>query len=147
VGVPEENVAVVENGYTLDFDDRLTIGDRIPGGYVFVDGARAGEIGHQVMKERENLSRNGYFMFTFRQERGTGRPIGRARIVTRGFVNVEESAHLLAEAEEVGLLAARVPDGTPESEVESLVRSALARFLQRETGRTPEVVAVAMAVG
>jgi ribonuclease J len=145
VGVPEENIAVVENGYSLTFGERLTIGERIPGGYVFVDGARAGEIGPAVMQEREGLSRSGYFMFSFLQERRTGRPVGGARIATRGFVNVPDSAHLLAEAEEVGLLAARVPGGTPISEVESLVKSALSRFLLRETGRTPEVVVVAVA--
>ena len=145
VGVPEENVAVVENGYPLTFDDRLIVGDRIPGGYVFVDGARAGEIGERVMQEREGLSRGGFFMFTFRYERRSGRPAGRGRIVTRGFVNAADSAHLLAEAEEVGLLASRVPDGTPESEVENLVQAALSRFLRGETGRSPEVIAVALA--
>jgi len=145
MGVPEENVAVVENGHPLTFDDdRLTVGDRIPGGYVFVDGGRAGEIGELVMQEREGLSRRGFLMFTFRYERRSGRPAGRGRVVTQGFVNTDRSAHLLAEAEEVGLLAARVPNGTPESEVESLVQSALSRFLRRETGRTPEVIAVAL---
>jgi ribonuclease J len=144
VGVPEQNVAVVENGYPLIFDDRLTVGDRIPGGYVFVDGARAGEIGQRVMQERENLSRGGFLMFAFRHDRRSGLPSGRARIVTRGFVSPGQSAHLLAEAEEVGLLAARVPNGTPDSEVEALVRAALTRFVQRETGRTPEVIAVAL---
>jgi ribonuclease J len=145
VGVPEENIAVVENGYSLTFGERLSIGERIPGGYVFVDGARAGEIGPAVMQEREGLSRSGYFMFAFHQDRRTGRPVGGARIATRGFVSVSDSAHLLAEAEEVGLLAARVPGGTPISEVESLVKSALSRFLRRETGRTPEIVVVAVA--
>lgn len=145
VGVPEQNIAVVENGYPLTFDDRLQVGDRIPGGYVFVDGARAGEIGPRVMQEREELSRSGFFAFTFRYDRRSGLPSGRPRIVTRGFVNTGQSAHLLAQAEEVGLLAARVPDGTPGPEVEALVQSALSRFLQRETGRRPEVIAVALA--
>jgi mRNA degradation ribonuclease J1/J2 len=96
------------------------------------------------MQEREDLSRSGFFMFTFRHDRRSGLPSGRPRVVTRGFVNTAQSAHLLAEAEEVGLLAARVPNGTPESEVEALVRAALTRFLQRETGRTPDVIAVAL---
>lgn len=146
VGVPEENVAVVENGHELVFDDRLHIGERIPGGYVFVDGARAGEIGPQVIREREGLSRNGFVTIVFRLDLRTGGPLGRARIETHGFVNAAESEQLLAEAGEVALLAARVPPGTPEAEVESAVKSALSRFLHRETGRDPQIVAVAVPV-
>jgi ribonuclease J len=146
VGVPEDNIAVVENGHVLEFDDRLHIGPRVPGGYVFVDGARAGEIGPQVIHERESLSQNGFVTFVFRLEPRTGRPVGRARIETRGFINDEGSQQLLAEAEEVAFLAARMPPGTPEEEVESAVKSALERFLHRETGRDPHVVAVAVSV-
>jgi ribonuclease J len=146
LGLPEENVAVVENGHVLSFDDHLHVGERVPGGYVFVDGARAGEIGPQVMDERKELSRSGFFTCVFRLERRTGTPVGRARIVTRGFVDAGESGDLLAEAEEVALQAARMPVGTPESEVESQVRSAVSRFLYRETGRNPTVIATAMTV-
>ncbi len=146
MGVPEECIAVVENGHQLTCDDRLHIGERISGGYIFVDGARAGEIGAKVMYEREGLSRSGFVTFVFRMERQTGRPVGRARLVTQGFVDPADSAQLLSEAEEVALRAARVAPGTPESEVEHQVQSALARFLRRETGRRPAVTAVAIPV-
>ena len=46
MGIPKENIAVVENGTVIEFEDEtMIVGDRIPGGYVFVDGLRVGEVG------------------------------------------------------------------------------------------------------
>jgi len=140
LGIPAENVAVVENGYTLTFGERLEIGARVPGGYVFVDGARVGEIGPTVMRERETLGQNGFVMSIVHYDRRTGRPVGRPRIVTRGFIFVPNAEDLLARAEDVALSAASARPGTPPAEIEKLVQSALSRFLYRETKNRPVVI-------
>ena len=140
VGIPEENIAAVENGYALTFGDQLEVGERVPGGYVFVDGARVGEIGPTVMRERESLAQGGFVTVVVRYDRRSGQPLGRPRIVTRGFLYEPEADALLAEAEEVVLSAATVRPGTPPSEVELNVQSALLRFLSREVKRTPVVI-------
>jgi ribonuclease J len=142
VGIPEENIAVVENGYVLSFNDQLEIGERVPGGYVFVDGARVGEIGPMVMREREELSQSGFVMPIVRFDRRTGRSVGHPRIVTRGFIFVPEAQALLDEAEEVVQAAANAGPGTSLPEVEDQVQSALYRFLYRETRRRPVVIPV-----
>ncbi len=146
LGIPPENIAVVENGYVLTFGERLEIGERVPGGYVFVDGARVGEIGPTVMREREALGRNGFVMSIVRYQRRTGRPVGRPRIVTRGFIYVPGAEDLLAQAEEVTLSAASAKPGTAPAEVERQVQAALSRFLYRETRRRPVVIPVVMEV-
>jgi len=142
VGIPDENIAVVENGYVLNLGDQLEIGERVPGGYVFVDGARVGEIGRDVMREREELSQSGLVMPVVRYDRRSGRPVGRPRIVTRGFIFVPESQKLLDEAEEVVLTAASAKPGASSAEVEEQVQSALYRFLYGETKRRPVVIPV-----
>ena len=144
LGIPAENVAVVENGYALSFGERLEISERVPGGYVFVDGARVGGIGPAVMREREKLGQNGFVMSTVRYERGTGRPVGRPRIITRGFIFVPGAENLLAQAEEITLSAAVVQPGTPSAEVERRVKEALSRFFYRETRSRPVVIPVVM---
>ena len=141
LGVPAENVAVVENGHVLTFDEeRLRIGERVPGGYVFVDGTRVGEIGPAVMREREALGQNGFVMSIVRYEQRTGRPVGRPRIVTRGFTFVPGAEDLLAQAEKVTLSAASAKPGTPSTEVEKQVQAALSRFLYQETRSRPIVI-------
>lgn len=140
LGVPEENIAVVENGYTLTFDDgRLEVGKRVPGGYVFVDGALVGEIGPRVMRERDALGQNGFVTAIVRYERRTGRPVGQPRIITRGFIFTPEAEELLSRAEDIIRSAASVKPGTAPSEVEEQVEQALSHFLYRETRREPVV--------
>lgn len=140
LGIPAENIAVVENGYVLSFGQRLEIGERVPGGYVFVDGARVGEIGPAVLREREELGQDGFVMSIVRYDRRTGRPVGRPRIITRGFIFVPGAEDLLAQAEEVTLSAASARPGTPPAEVEKQVQAALSRFLYEETKSHPTVI-------
>jgi len=140
LGIPAENIAVVENGYALTLGERLEIGERVPGGYVFVDGARVGEIGPAVMREREELGQDGFVMSIVRYDRRTGRPVGRPRIITRGFIFVPGAEDLLVQAEEVTLSAASARPGTSPAEVEKQVQAALSRFLYEKTKSHPSVI-------
>jgi ribonuclease J len=138
--IPHENIAVVENGYALTVGEQLKIGERVPGGYVFVDGAQVGEIGPAVMRERETLAQNGFVMPILRYDRRQGKPQGQPRIVTRGFIFVPEAEDLFARAEEVVRSAASTQPGTPVADVEKQVQAALSRFLYQETKRRPLVI-------
>src|SRR5512139_1625504 len=72
VGIPNENVAVIENGQVVEFQDgRMHIGERLPGGYVFVDGAGVGDIGPSVVREREALARDGIVLVNLVIDRNT----------------------------------------------------------------------------
>lgn len=140
LGIPAENIAVVENGYALTFGERLEIEERVPGGYVFVDGARVGEVGPALMREREALGRNGFVMAVVQYRRRRGQPVGRPHIITRGFIFVPSAEDLLAEAEDVTLSAAVAKPGTPLQEVEKQIEAALSKFLYRETKSRPIVI-------
>jgi len=140
--IPEANIAVVENGYTLDFEGgRMTIGERVPGGYVYVDGNLVGTAGPRLMKQRGALGDAGFVTAVVPFNPRTGRPAGQPRIITRGFVFVPEAEELLERAQDVVRSAARVKAGTRPAEVETSIESALSLFLRRETGRQPVVTA------
>ena len=145
LGLPDENIAVVQNGQVLAFDNgHLEIGERVPGGYVFVDGALVGEVGPRVMREREALGDNGFVTVLMRYDRRTGQSVGRSRILTGGFVYIPESGDLLDRAQDVIRSAASVKPGTPSKQVEDNVERALAQFFYRETRRNPVVRSAAM---
>jgi ribonuclease J len=140
VGIPDENIAVVENGYPLTFDDeRLEIGERVPGHYIFVDGALVGEVGPKVMREREALGQSGFVTAIVRYKRQKGRPVGQPRIITRGFVFTPEAEELLSRAKDVVRSAASVKPGTALGQVEEEVEKALSHFFYKETRRRPVV--------
>ena len=140
LGIPAENIATVENGYVLTFGERLEVGERVPGGYVFVDGARVGEVGPAVMRERDKLGQNGFVMSIVHRKRQTGRPVGRPSIITRGFIFVPGAEDLLAQAEEVTLSAALTKPRTPPEQVEKQIQAALSKFLYQETKGRPIVI-------
>ncbi len=98
-GIPAENVAVIENGQVVEFDDgEMKLGDRVPGGYVFVDGASVGDIGPSVVREREALARDGIVVISLVVDHNTGRLREEPEIITRGFVYKHDADDLLALA-------------------------------------------------
>jgi len=145
MGIPTENIAVVQNGYVLAFDDgTLSIGERVPGGYVFVDGASVGTVGPRVIREREALGENGFVTVVARYDRSKGQLVGPSRILTGGFVYTPESGDLLDRAQDVIRLAGRVQSGTSAKQVEAKVERALAHFFYQETRRNPVLRAAVM---
>lgn len=87
LGIPRDNIAVVENGQVIEFDDgELNLGERIPGGYVFVDGSGIGDVGPSVMREREALARDGIVVISLVMDKDSGHLREEPEIITRGFV-------------------------------------------------------------
>jgi ribonuclease J len=144
VGVASENVAVVENGYPLELGEELRIGERVPGGYVFVDGALVGEVGPRVMRQREELGRGGFVMVIVPYDRAKGKPAGQPRIVSRGFVFVPGAEELLAQVEQSAAAAAKTKPGTAPEKVEQLLQETLSKYIYKETRRRPVVVPVVL---
>jgi ribonuclease J len=139
LGIPAENTAVVENGYSIEFEGgRLRVGDRIPGEYVFVDGSGVGDIGPAVMRERERLARDGFVIV--RLDLGpSGGLASRPDITSRGFVFVPEAGELLAATEEKirDVVARGNGNRLPER-----VESALSELFYQETKRRPMIFVI-----
>ncbi|MCB9422702.1 MAG: ribonuclease J [Ardenticatenaceae bacterium] len=137
LGIPAENIAVVENGTPLELDENgLTIGERLPGGYVFIDGAGVGEVGWSVVRDRDKLAQNGFFVAYVNAHNGN--VIGQPDIVTRGIIDMREAEDLLEGARET---IARVVKtyATSNKALDKPIEEALERYLYAETGKRPFV--------
>jgi ribonuclease J len=144
LGIPAENVAVVENGTQIEFaDGRMTLADRVPGNYVFVDGTGVGDIGPSVMRERELLARDGFVSVQLRVRSSNGALTEKPEIISKGFVYVRESGELLAGAEQtIREAVARGGAG----ELQARVENALSEYFYSETKRRPMVFVSVTAV-
>lgn len=136
VGIPEENVMVVENGQTVILSGgRLQLGERIPGDYVFVDGQSIGEVDFDIMRERTKLARNGIFLIDISVDKLNGRLLHDPEIITRGFVSSEDAEALVPEVRK--RIMNIVEDGyDSEKDIINAVRS----YLYEETKRKPMVL-------
>jgi ribonuclease J len=136
VGVPKENIAVLENGQSVVFDDgRMRKGERVTTSYVFVDGSGVGDVDPEVMRERELLAQDGIVIVNVRINRMNGRLQEDPQIITKGFVLVRDAEPLLTEARR--LIAAAVTKSTGNLDHE--LREVVSNFLYSETRRRPMV--------
>ena len=137
VGVPAENIAVVENGQMVEFKEgRMKVGERVPGGYVFVDGAGVGEIGPSVVREREILSRDGFVLVNLVMDKDSSRLIEDPEIITRGFVYAREADELLEAARR---LVVENVDRSGNGRMQGDLEQALKAFFYTRTKRRPMV--------
>jgi ribonuclease J len=145
VGVPAENIAVIENGTVIEFQDgRLAVGDRIPGGYVYVDGSGVGDIGPSVMREREALAQDGFVIVNLRVNKA-GKLVDKPEIISRGFVFVRDADEMFAAAQEQIAAAAAKMNGAAATSPQALrdkVQQSLADFFYAELKRRPMIFAL-----
>ncbi len=144
LGVPPENTFVVENGYVLEFDGQSgSVRERVPGGYVFVDGSGVGDIGPAVLRDREILARDGFVVVIVQRDAEMGRLHGPPNIISRGFVFLRDSEELLVEAgERVEEVVTSSSIETKSGVLEDQIRAQLANFLYAETKRRPMIIPV-----
>jgi ribonuclease J len=136
LGIPEENIIVVENGQVVELSGgKMRLGERIPGGYVFVDGQSIGEIDWDVMREREMLARGGIFLIDLSVDKLTGRLLHDPEIITRGFLSPEDADRLIPDVRKRVLDMVNGGGFDSEKDIAGAVKS----FLHEETKRRPMV--------
>jgi ribonuclease J len=136
VGIPAENIYVAENGQVIEFKDgEMHIGDRIPGGYVFVDGASVGDVGPSVVRERVALARDGIVVISLLQDRETGCLIEEPEIITRGFVYKGEAEDILNSTRKRIVQAMCEGNGNVAMDIEQMVKT----IIYNKTKRRPMV--------
>ena len=136
LGVPEENIAIIENGQVVEFSDgKMELGERVKGGWVFVDGSGVGDIGPSVMREREALAKDGFILVNLTMEKDTCNLVEEPEIITRGFIYARNGDELLDSARELVLEAVKCEKDSLETDLEQSLRS----FFYTRTKRRPMV--------
>ncbi len=148
MGIPSENIFISEIGKVLELDRK---GARFAGseiaGNVLVDGNGVGDIGSVVLRDRKHLSEDGLVVVVVTIDT-TGRFIvSGPDIVSRGFVYVKESEELMNRARQLAeesvnkALTKRAIDRT---QLKTVVKDDLARFIYKETKRRPMILPIIM---
>ncbi len=141
-GIPKDNVFVIENGRVVEIDKYgIKLGERVPGGYVFVDGSGVGDVGRIVIRDREILARDGFLLVAVNVDRRSGDVIGQPEIISRGFIYLRDSDELLRQVRET-------VDNVMSNNVNSngrrrdKLQESLSRLLYNETKRRPMVFSI-----
>lgn len=154
-GVDKENVFILEDGQTLEFDferngNKQTkeivgrFGPTITAGHVFVDGLGIGDIGNVVLRDRKHLSENGFIVCILALDEYDGEILYGPEIISRGFVYMRENEDLIKRAQEV--VRKTIKKRAPQQVMEEKIKEALANFTYKEIGRRPMVLPLVMEV-
>jgi len=136
VGIEEKDIVVVENGQVVELlNGKISLGERIPGGYIFVEGGSIGEVDTEIMREREQLSRSGIFLINLSIDKRSGKLVNEPEIITHGFISPEDAEEIIpATRKKIVEVANRGNDDLAKQ-----VTSAVKSHLYNETRRRPMV--------
>jgi ribonuclease J len=139
LGIPPENIRVVENGQVIELtENEMSLGEKVPAEYVFVDGSGVGDIGPDVMREREELSRDGVISVNLMLDKFTNNPMTEPQILSRGFIMNSEWENIIVQLRrKIGELTGR---SSSNSALQKDIEQAVRNSIYSETHRQPVVL-------
>jgi ribonuclease J len=139
VGIPAERIAVLQNGQVIEFEDgKLRLAEEVPAAMVFVDGSGVGNVSLDVMREREELARDGVVMVQVVLDRYSGSQVQEPELRSQGFLMNGEANGLMAGARQK--IADVLLRGNGNVNVARDLEKELANYLFGETRRRPVVM-------
>lgn len=143
VGLPKENVFVLEDGDVLELTPQSgKVTGKISSSNVYVDGLSVGDIGSIVLRDRRMLSKDGIVMVIIAINRQTGKLVGRPDIISRGFVDTRESRKMIEESRDLVARTLNHSGSRPTdwSFTNTKVRDTLNKFYYEQTRRRPMIL-------
>jgi len=149
-GVLPEHIFLLEKGDVINYDgERMVANEKVPAGNVLIDGIGVGDVGNIVIRDRQQLSKEGVLIVVLTLDKQRCSVLSGPDLVSRGFVYVRDSEALMNEAQNrVKAVLERCEAGsiTEWSVIKSQVREALGKFLYEKTGRRPMILPIIMEV-
>src|ERR671935_41246 len=146
LGVPHENVHVLENGDVLELDEHgARLAGSVSAGYVYVDGVGVGDVTQVVVRDRWALASDGIFVVVVGVSHETGRLVSGPDIITKGFVPPEDEGEIV-EASKRRILEAFDGAG-PETRAElgvikDRIHETVGPLLYERTRRRPMILPI-----
>src|SRR4030081_587286 len=98
-GIAEDRIFVVEDGETVVLDaETIKRGEKISTGLVYVDGLGVGDVEQVVLRDRRHLAEDGILVVNLVLDRDTAIVRAGPDLVSRGVIEPELSAKLMADA-------------------------------------------------
>ena len=144
MGIPEENIFVLENGDRLEFHNgEARKLDPVSAGMFLVDAGSVADTSEAIMRERQQLSEEGMFIVVARINAQSGELLGPPDVISRGFMDQQAQNGLADESIDVvtktlqRTASRRVTDW---GELKNAIRRDLSGFLSQKTRKRPIIL-------
>ena len=144
MGVPRENIFVLENGDRMEFrDGKARKIEPVPAGMFLVDAGTVADTSESIMRERQQLSEEGMFIVVARINAQTGDLLGPPDVISRGFVDPQAQNGLVDES--IGVVTETLQrtasrQVTDWGELKKAIRKDLSSFLSQKTRKRPIIL-------
>ena len=133
-GVEEDKILQLLDGQSIIFENgKVRLGERLRLKDVYVDGTLVGDVGNAVLEDRLQMGENGMIVVVVKNND--------IEIVSRGFVFVKKSTQLINETKKVVEKSLKNRGNAKPEKLRYKVENDVARFLYKQTGRKPLVLA------
>lgn len=153
MGVPEENVFIMDNGKVLEFDgDEIKTDEIVTSGNILIDGLSVGDVGNIVLRDRRHLAEDGLIVVVMSINSETGEVLAGPDIISRGFVYMRESEDMITHIKDVAIEALNRTDSlsTPRKHDWALkktgIRDAIHNYVYEQTKRNPMILPIIMEI-
>ncbi|HEX9074298.1 MAG TPA: ribonuclease J, partial [Anaerolineae bacterium] len=143
IGIPADNIFVVENGAIVEFDEHenaRVAHETAPASDVLVDGIGVGDVGTTVLRDRHHLSQDGFLVALVTLDSHTGEIVFGPEIITHGFVYTEAAEDLMAGTREE--IMSTLKTGGRGTALSVKLKDVLSQYLYQKTRRRPMVIPV-----
>lgn len=147
LGRNEKSIHLLDNGDILEFDNRgfarkskekLNVYD------VMVDGLGVGDIGTQVIRERQIMSKNGIIVVLLNVDNQSKKLLEDPNIVSRGFVYMKESQKIYEEIKVVTRKTyedlMKKDSKIKRKDLKNIIRITITKFVRKRIDREPMIL-------
>jgi len=151
LGIDPKKILVMSNGEVAEFskDEGQLTKEKVPSGYVFVDGLGVGDVGNIVIRDRQAMAKDGIFVVILTVDHENGKIVTSPDIISRGFVYMRAREDLIQKARnEIRKMFTYHNEKYPANwdQIKRMIRDELGEFLYKETQRRPMVIPVIIEV-
>ena len=151
MGMPEENIFIIENGDVLSFTPQgVNTEEKVPSGNILIDGLGVGDVGNIVLRDRRHLSEDGLIIVVMTIDLDSGALLAGPDVISRGFVYMREAEDMMASIRDVAKEALLSTEESKRKHdwalKKSNIRDAIHEYVYNQTKRNPMILPILMEV-
>ncbi len=148
LGYDDAHTVIVDNGEVLEIENNelKRTGEKIPCNYILIDGLGVGDIGAQIIMDRQTLAENGVLIIMIPVDEKTRKLKGEIEIISRGFIYMKESEELIKHITETSAQAYTTVmekrADAKRADVKNYVRECVDKMVHQKIERHPLIIPV-----
>lgn len=146
-GFPRSNIFIADNGQIMEFDregNGIITNKKITTDYIFVDGLGVGNTNQIILRDRQQLSSDGFVIVVAIIDAQTGQLQALPDIISRGFIYMKEHVELIMQTRNKAASVLKESDpkigGAHGSYIKDKLRDELGEFLYYKTEQRPMII-------